>query len=743
MTRFSRRVDFHALSVQDLAEARDTYHVHLANLENVVGTALGRYLIRRGDADFDDPTARARRWSSKPRTLARSDVKPWSWPCVLVFVKEWMDKAPAGPDADQVVPRFLYLPDGRQIPTCVVHTPLTVPSGEVRRLEFGSTLLGGGMPIFTEEQDRRRMGTVGMLVTDGARVYALTSRHVLGAGGTSVSQAARGELRPVGITSTLTASRRVLQELYPGLAGVRAELSLDAGLVELTTVEGWTTQILGLGMPGDLIDINVDTVALGLIGCPVRAFGAGSGELEGAVVGLFHRWRSTGGVDEIAELMIGPRTGAAGVESRPGDSGAVWVWDRAAEPDAEGGPSQRRFGSTGREVPVVRPLALQWGGQVVLDPDGGHPSDYVLASTIASVARTLGVTLLHDDSLADHSLYWGKVGHYKIAEAACHLATAGTKLADLLERNIDRIAVTDTKILAGELPTARPAGEFIALADVPDLVWRSLRQKDAPSHFADMDEAGGAAVDGKTLLQLWARGGKWRTPEGWTEFYDSLPTPPKDRHRGALPFRVAQLYTEMTGALTAKDLVRFVTAAGVLAHYIGDACQPLHVSRLHHGEADDPTDDDVHSVYESDMLDKRAAEVVTGVNTAVAGYEAGDAAGPDLFAGPRAAAAASVSLMRRSINAIAPQEIVDLYLADDGQSRANRLWQHLGPRTIDRLADGARTLAVIWQSAWNEADGEKLPASRIKAQPENALRTLYLDKTFAPNEWLKDQPPIP
>ena len=43
--------DFSAVSVRDLLEAREAYHVHLMHLDNVVGTAIGRYLIRKGDPD--------------------------------------------------------------------------------------------------------------------------------------------------------------------------------------------------------------------------------------------------------------------------------------------------------------------------------------------------------------------------------------------------------------------------------------------------------------------------------------------------------------------------------------------------------------------------------------------------------------------------------------------------------------------------------------------------------------------
>ena len=46
---FPPKRDFSSLSVKDLLEARDAYHVHLAHLANVIATAIGRYRIRCGD----------------------------------------------------------------------------------------------------------------------------------------------------------------------------------------------------------------------------------------------------------------------------------------------------------------------------------------------------------------------------------------------------------------------------------------------------------------------------------------------------------------------------------------------------------------------------------------------------------------------------------------------------------------------------------------------------------------------
>jgi hypothetical protein len=57
---------------------------------------------------------------------------------------------------------------------------------------------------------------------------------------------------------------------------------------------------------------------------------------------------------------------------------------------------------------------------------------------------------------------------------------------------------------------------------------------------------------------------------------------------GLLPFRVWQIYDAMVDFVKNGERDKFVCAAGVLAHYVGDACQPLHISFLHHGDPDHP-----------------------------------------------------------------------------------------------------------------------------------------------------------
>ena len=123
---FPPEPNYQSLSVKDLLEARDAYHVYLTNLENVIGTAIGKYRIKLSDPDMQDPLAlRARppRKSSTPRTLANSIVTSYSWPCLLVFVNRWATAEELSDRPDQFVPSLLYMPDGRIIPTCVIYAP--------------------------------------------------------------------------------------------------------------------------------------------------------------------------------------------------------------------------------------------------------------------------------------------------------------------------------------------------------------------------------------------------------------------------------------------------------------------------------------------------------------------------------------------------------------------------------------------------------------------------------------------
>jgi hypothetical protein len=369
---------------------------------------------------------------------------------------------------------------------------------------------------------------------------------------------------------------------------------------------------------------------------------------------------------------------------------------------------------------------MQWGGYSVLERGGQEWMEFALATNLANVLRELNVQLFRDWGLGQRE-YWGKVGHYKIGAKACDLV-ASDKLYRLMQENVDCIALTDDALMDDRLPMNNQA-RFIALADVPDLRWRSLRPTDAANHFAAIDEP--RETDGsKTLLDLWHEDAATLSIDVWCEFYNDVGKPGV-REQGALPFRVWQIYDEMVHSLRQKDITGFVGAAGILSHYVADACQPLHVSWLHHGEREDEAR--VHSLYETGLLDRNRAELIAGINRILKDQEV-----TVRYRGGKAAANATLQLMEYTLETLPPRDVIAAYKERSGRQRIPHMWDALGKRTIECMAEGTVYLAEMWENAWREGGGNRIAASMLGSVDKRALRRLYLNKRFLKSDWLKN-----
>ena len=67
------------------------------------------------------------------------------------------------------------------------------------------------------------------------------------------------------------------------------------------------------------------------------------------------------------------------------------------------------------------------------------------------------------------------------------------------------------------------------------------------------------------------------------------------------------MYTQMVNSVKAKKIDEFICAGGTLTHYVGDACQPLHVSYLHAGIPGHETN--VHGDYEDKLIDANIQKI--------------------------------------------------------------------------------------------------------------------------------------
>lgn len=717
---FPPQRNYMLLTLRDVLEARQHYHVHLAHLPNVVGTAVGRYLIHQKDWYAKHPTDTKRKGprSLGPRTLFNTVVKPWSWPCVLVFVSRWEPKQRFRKDPDEMVPRALYLPDGRVVPTCTIlvneESYPTVPNYQ---LSFANSYLGGGYLVYADVQGQEHIGSIACLVSDGDQTYALTNRHITGAAGRVLFTRFSGKARRIGVSDGNQVALRQFTQMYTGWPGETVQLHLDAGLIRIDDVRDWTTQVQGMGTLGEWLDLTTDTLTLDLIDQKVRAFGAASGDLRGRIAGLFYRYSTAGGTDYVTDFLIRPES-LDGVGTLHGDSGTLWFWEQRKRGDAQDG-----------ELVALRPFAMQWGGHTWIEEGTcQRVGRFALATCLSTVCRELNVSLLRDWN-AGLPEYWGPVGHYTIGYFACDGGLTG-KLRQLMKANqrvvsypLDSIS-SRTRI--GQLG---PDG-LVPLADVPDRLWahgQMLRGgADGPNHFADMDQRD-PTQGNKTLLKLCEEDYNRVTPPFWLQYYANV----GDTGRGCLPFRVWQFFEEMVDAVTKRDVDRFVAAAGVLAHYVGDACQPLHISFLHDGE---PQPDGtvrgkgVHTAYEEDMLRQNT----TALLPAIAAELKRSGASIKVPSAGQQAAIETVKLMQRTFKTIQPLDIVDAF--DKGQD----LWSLFGDRTVKVMADGVRTLRAIWKGAWKAAGGDTRIAATSLGEADHAkLIALYRRNTWAPSKTLK------
>lgn len=749
MSILESKFNYNHLSVKDLTEARDIFHVHLINKRNVIATAIGRYRIRKEDPW---PNEQGYQETLKPvqkpaRTLENSEVRDYSWPCILVFVEKWETASRLiQHQDDSLVPRSIYLPDGRIVPICVIEAPKSVVSDDTvdtSTLVFPANYIGGGFPLIVESQGQERVASVGCLVTDGNKYYALTNKHVVGEKGTPVYTKLKGMPKQIGQSSGKQIGKLLFEDTYEGWKGKNIVVNCDFGLIEVENVNQWKTDVVGIGQMDELASLNTSNITLALVSAvkfdggdaigvkkvtpKVRAYGAVSGPLEAEIVGLFYRYKSVGSVEYVADFLFG------GVDGKPlnihhGDSGTLWML--AAEDESD--PAAR---------PINMPIALHWGQHNLLAGGGLTAIPYALAANLTTACVELDVDVVRGWNI-DNDYTWGKTGHFKIAAKSCELVT-GTKLSKLLIANQKNIGYVDNDLLTKNVVNGaynKAKNEFVPLSDVADIIWRTTRKTDASNHFADIDESHPQVHGGLTLLELCMADPTKIDIDFWLDYFKQLDTVDPhikngriQRRTGALPFRVWQMYNQMVAAVNAGSLAEFICAGGTLAHYVGDACQPLHVSHLHHGRT--PDEKDVHSVYETNMLDRQAVmpQVFNGINAAASKVKTADLIGASGYE----AAKRVVELMNFTFQNLAPVEVCDSY-TDNGGNTA-KMWAELGARTIINMAEGCRVMAILWQSAWRAGGGNSnFTSAQMTEIPRDDLKALYNDKLFVPAFSMRD-----
>ena len=438
--------------------------------------------------------------------------------------------------------------------------------------------------------------------------------------------------------------------------------------------------------------------------------------MNGRVAALFYRYKSVGGADYVTEFLIRPET-LDGAGTVHGDSGTLWFWK---QPPVDDAPAR------------LRPFGMQWGGHVLVDGgDAKRSGRFALAASLSTICRELDVSIVRDwnSGLPE---YWGDVGHYTIGFFACEQVTGN--LGKLMKTNQERVSYPTADITSRTAIKVRGKDGFVRLADVPTEVWKipaakpdAATTRTAITSPTWIRNCPTSPHRSKTLLQLCVEDAANINPVFWSNYYQRV----KDTSKGTLPFRVWQFFSEMKDAASKGEHDAIRLCRRHRGYYVGDACQPLHISFMFNGEPFIGPDgkhqkrgEGVHgSRMNRKMLTKNSVEFLKAAQIEL---DTPVLRSPCRRPG-KAAAAAIIALMNRTFGELKPLKIVNAFDQD------RDLWADFKAPTVRIVADGIRTLAAIWQGAWHAGHADGLADNKMVLATTKDLMALYKDPDFVPS----------
>lgn len=276
---------------------------------------------------------------------------------------------------------------------------------------------------------------------------------------------------------------------------------------------------------------------------------------------------------------------------------------------------------------------------------------------------------------------WGQAGHKIVADTGAKISLAGT---EFWSKNAENLAFLST---------------------VPDLNWKKnpTAVLEKPTHFFEID----GLVANINLFRSF--------PLDIVQAARAF-SPDKIKDHGTALWRANQFYQFLVEALKAKDEVGALQIAGVMAHYVGDLSQPLHVTTQYDGRQKGTG---IHKFFETDNIQGRnLAAVTTATQKASAALVQSKPFQDDFKAGVLQALLNEVD---RSHKSKEPLLQIDENIGRTGQGATQ-----LREMAIERMADGAATYALILSLAWKEAGNPKF-AGTVDVSAPDFFPPKYMD----------------
>jgi hypothetical protein len=260
---------------------------------------------------------------------------------------------------------------------------------------------------------------------------------------------------------------------------------------------------------------------------------------------------------------------------------------------------------------------------------------------------------------ASPSWAWGRMGHQVIGEVAGALAPSGREFWSHNALNLGQLAL------------------------VPDTLWKSgpSGREEGPTHWFHVDVY---------TSDPWILPGRFDSFDATVDDYGAVSV----EENGTAFWRTRQFFELSWMGFQSGRYETSLQMAGALAHYVGDLSQPLHVSQDYDGRFGLQTG--IHSFFETTVLSRKdRLELIAEVKAKAALL----LADPNFVASMNQGIAQAIRQeMARSAQFI--ERVLDqderLGRGAEGAEAQYRL-------AVDRMADGAATLALILGQIWQDA----------------------------------------